>query len=45
MQTRNRKKYYITFIDDWTMYCYIYLLRSKDKVLEIFKHYKNEVEI
>ena len=26
------------------MYCYIYLLRSKDEALEIFKHYKNEVK-
>lgn len=44
VQTREGKKYFITFIDDCTRYCYVYLLRSKDEALEVFKHYKNEVE-
>ena len=44
VQTRGGKKYFVTFIDDCTRYCYIYLLRSKDKALEKFMHYKNEVE-
>ena len=44
IQTRGGKKYFITFIDDCTRYCYIYLLRSKDEALEMFIHYKNEVE-
>jgi hypothetical protein len=44
MQTRGRKKYYITFIDDCTRYCYTYFLRSKDVALKMFKHYKNKVE-
>lgn len=44
VQTRVEKKYYITFIDDCTRYCYVYLLRSKDEVLETFKNYKTEVE-
>ena len=43
-QTKWGKKYFITFIDDCTRYSYAYLLRSKDKDLEVFKHYKNEVE-
>ena len=34
----------MTFIDDCTRYCYVYLLRSKYKALEKFMHYKNEVE-
>ena len=34
----------MTFIDDYTRYCYVYLLRSKDEALEKFMHYKNEVE-
>ena len=34
----------MTFIDDCTRYCYVYLLRSKDEALEKFMHYKNEVE-
>ena len=44
VQTRGGKKYFVTFIDDCTRYCYVYLLRSKDKALEKFMHYKNEVE-
>ena len=34
----------MTFIDDCTKYCYVYLLRSKDEALEKFKEYKLEVE-
>ena len=34
----------MTFIDDCSRYCYVYLLRSKDEALEKFMHYKNEVE-
>lgn len=37
VQTRGCKKYFITFIDDCTRYCYVYLLRSKDEALEAFK--------
>ena len=44
VQTRGGKKYFITFIDDCTRYYYIYLLRSKDEVIEAFKQYKLEVE-
>ena len=42
IQTRGGKKFFFTLIDDCTRYCYVYLLRSKDEVLE--KHFKNEVE-
>ena len=38
------KKYFVTFIDDFLKYYYVYLLHSKDQVLEKFKTYKNEVE-
>jgi hypothetical protein len=38
------EKYYIIFIDDFTRYGYTYLLRSNDEALEMFKHYKNEVQ-
>ena len=38
------KKYFITFIDDCTRYCYLYLLRSKDEAIEAFKDFKNEAE-
>ena len=44
VQTRGGKKYFITFIDDCTRYCYVYLLRSKDEAVEAFRQYKLEVE-
>ena len=44
IQTRGGKKYFITFIDDCTRYCYVYLLRSKDEAIEAFMQYKNEVK-
>ena len=42
--TRGGNKYFITFVDDSTKYCYVYLLKSKDEALEIFFFYKAEVE-
>ncbi len=39
------KKYVITFIDDYSRFCYVYLLHSKDEVLSMFKVYKTEVEL
>ena len=44
IQTRGGNKYFITFIDDSTKYCYVYLLKSKSEALEKFVLYKNEVE-
>ena len=44
VQTRGGKKHFITFVDDCTRYSYVYLLRNKDEVIEMFKLYKNEVE-
>ena len=41
VQNKEGKKYFITFIDDCTRYCYVYLLRSKDEAIEMFKLYKN----
>jgi hypothetical protein len=38
------KQYFITFIDDSTRFCYVYLLKSKDATLHYFKTYKAEVE-
>ena len=37
-------KYFITFIDDYSHYMYLYMLRSKDEALEAFKVFKAEVE-
>ena len=44
VQTRGGKKYFLTLIDDCTRYSYVYLLKSKDEALEMFQHFKNEVE-
>ena len=42
--SRGGKNYFITFIDDCSKYCYVYLLHSKDEALNSFKTYKAEVE-
>ena len=44
IQTRGGNKYFITFVDDSTKYCYVYLLKSKDEAIEKFVLYKKEVE-
>ncbi|GJT83167.1 retrotransposon protein, putative, ty1-copia subclass [Tanacetum coccineum] len=36
--------YFITFTDDYSRYGYVYLLKHKHEVFEIFKVFKNEVE-
>ena len=42
--TKGGKRYFITFIDDSTRFCYVYLLKTKDEALHYFKTYKAEVE-
>lgn len=37
-------QYFVTFIDDYSGWCELYLLKSKDGVFEAFKTYKNYVE-
>ena len=37
-------KYFITFIDEYSRYMYLYMLHSKDEALETFKVFKVEVE-
>ncbi|GKD22247.1 zinc finger, CCHC-type containing protein [Tanacetum coccineum] len=39
------KKYFVTFIDDASRFCYVYLLHSKDEALYKFKVFKIEVEL
>jgi transposase InsO family protein len=34
----------MTMIDDASRYCYVYLLKTKDKTLNYFKTYENELE-
>jgi hypothetical protein len=42
--TKGGKRYFITFIDDCTRFCYVYLMKTKDEALHCFKIYKVEVE-
>ncbi|GJR76167.1 pol polyprotein [Tanacetum coccineum] len=44
LPTKGGNKYFITFIDDCTKYCYVNLLKSKDEAIDKFVLYKNEVE-
>nr|GEX86621.1 zinc finger, CCHC-type [Tanacetum cinerariifolium] len=39
------KKNVITFIDDASRFCYVYLLHAKDEALDKFRIYKTEVEL
>ncbi|GJV43248.1 zinc finger, CCHC-type containing protein [Tanacetum coccineum] len=39
------KKYFVRFIDDASMFCYVYLLHTKDEALDKFKVFKFEVEL
>ena len=38
------EKYYITFIDDFSRYNYVYLLHDKSQLVDILKMFINEVE-
>jgi len=42
--TRGGRRYFVTFIDDYFKFCYTYLLKFKDEVLDWFKVDKAEVE-
>uniref|UniRef100_A0A5K0ZQ04 Integrase catalytic domain-containing protein n=1 Tax=Nymphaea colorata TaxID=210225 RepID=A0A5K0ZQ04_9MAGN len=44
VQTHSGKLYFITFIDDFSRFGYIYLIKYKSEALEKFKEYKYEVE-
>ncbi|GJX45722.1 retrovirus-related pol polyprotein from transposon TNT 1-94 [Tanacetum coccineum] len=44
LPTKGGNKYFITFIDDCTKYCYVYLLKSKDEAIDKFVLYKTKVE-
>ena len=40
----NGQQYFITFIDDFSRYGYLYLIHEKPQSLEVFKSFKVEVE-
>jgi len=42
--TRGGNRYFITFIDDFSKYTYVYLMKNKSDAFETFKVYLNEVE-
>jgi hypothetical protein len=42
--TKGGKRYFLTFIDDSTRFCYVYLLKTKYEAFNYFKAYKAEVE-
>ena len=42
--TRGGKKFYVTFIDDYSRFTGVYLIKNKDEAFDIFLSYKVEVE-
>ena len=38
--SKGGKKYYINFVDDFSKYTKVYLLKSKDEAIEMFLKYK-----
>nr|GEW29259.1 hypothetical protein [Tanacetum cinerariifolium] len=42
--SREGASYFITFIDDFGRYCYVYLMKYKHEVFKTFKVFQNEVE-
>ncbi|KAD5962114.1 hypothetical protein E3N88_13587 [Mikania micrantha] len=42
--TRTGKRYFITFIDDFSRYGYVYLISHKHEAFEVFKTFQKEVE-
>jgi transposase InsO family protein len=43
--TRNGHVYFISFIDDYSRYGYIYLIKENAQVLDTFKSFMSEVEL
>ncbi|GKB18023.1 retrotransposon protein, putative, ty1-copia subclass, partial [Tanacetum coccineum] len=41
---REGANYYVTFTDDFSRYGYVYLIKHKHEVFEMFKTFQNEVE-
>lgn len=40
----NGSKYYIAFFDDYTRMCWIYFMKTKTKVVDIFYKFKTWIE-
>ncbi|XP_057755600.1 uncharacterized protein LOC130974762 [Arachis stenosperma] len=41
----NGQRYFITFINDYSRYRYLYLIHEKSQALDVFKSFKAEVEL
>ena len=41
----NGQRYFITFIDDYSRYGYLYLIHEKSQALDVFKSFKAEFEL
>jgi hypothetical protein len=44
ISARDGSRYFVTFIDDFSRYDYVYLMRHKSEFFEKFKDFKPEVE-
>ena len=44
IMTKSGKRFYITFIDDYSRYIWVYLLRNKDEARDASIKYKTKVE-
>ena len=42
--TKGGKRYFVTFIDDFSRYCHVHLMKHKDEVMEKFLIYKAMTE-
>ncbi len=38
-------RYFVTFVDDYSRMCWVYLMKEKSQVFEIFKEWKAKVEL
>ena len=44
VEARGRYHYFLTFLDDWSRYEHIYLMKHKSETFEKFKEFQSEVE-
>ena len=44
VRTHSGALYFVTFIDDYSRKVWAFLLKTKDQVLEVFKHFQAMVE-
>jgi len=44
MASWNGQRYFISFLDDYSRYGYLYLINEKSEFVDMFKNFKAEVE-